>query len=66
MYSACFNCSSKAITKAYTPTEYSNIVFEGGCLKLLDISYYFDGPSGKRIGINRNTVSMPVQGTNNL
>jgi len=43
----CSNCSSKAITKAYTPTKYDNIVFEGGCLKLLDISYYSDRPSGK-------------------
>ena len=44
----CSNCRSKAITKAYTPTEYDNIVFEGGCLKLLDIDYYSDRPSGKR------------------
>lgn len=44
----CSNCSSKAITKAYTPTKRDNIIFEGGCLKLLDIKYYSDRPSGKR------------------
>ena len=44
----CSNCSSIAITKAYTPTKRDNIIFEGGCLKLLDINYYSDRPSGKR------------------
>ena len=44
----CPNCSSKAITKAYTPTKRDNIIFEGGCLKLLYIRYYSDRPSGKR------------------
>jgi len=43
----CSNCSSKAITKAYTPTKRDNIVFEGDCLRLLNIKYYSDGPSGK-------------------
>ena len=44
----CSNCSSIAITKAYTPTKRDNIIFEGGCLRLLNIKYYSDGPSGKR------------------
>jgi len=43
----CSNCSSIAITKAYTPTKRDNVIFEGGCLKLLDIKYYSDRPSGK-------------------
>jgi len=43
----CSNCVSEAITKAYTPTKRDNIIFEGGCLSLLDIEYYTDLPSDK-------------------